>query len=316
MTAEAGLRARVLAAVRRQWPRSMGVLLWGNPASAATGPGHPDIGGVVRARPIALEIKKARGKPTPLQILRLQDLRDAGCYAWIIRSPYDALEAVYWVVKGWTRPLSSEPLDLNAWLTGSPPRVEAEPFEPAAEAAPPESVPENFVDNSETAAPGQAVFDYKLAPDMWDTPEHQEAAAKALGHESAEARRQAEAPREPALAHSGDQAGYDEHDIPSPQTMRELLALQADLRTVGDRVTLVYERVDHFMAVLVALDNKLNRLLQMVDDDPSNGEVVGVEITEEVLQQPAVAPKTRRTHKPKPEAPGQQAVPETGDIPF
>src|SRR5215831_6990584 len=181
----------------------MGVLLWGNPASVTTGPGHPDIGGVVRSRPIALEIKKAKGKPTPLQELRLRDLRDVGCYAWIIRSPAEACEAVYWVAKGWTRPLSSEPLDLNAWLTGSPPKQEAEPFEPAALGAPPSPEHER----------AEGDFNLTADPSTWDTPEHQEAAAHVLGYESAEQRQrvapglyQVEEPREPALAHSGDPA--------------------------------------------------------------------------------------------------------------
>ena len=77
----------------------------------------------------------------------------------------------------------------------------------------------------------------------------------------------------------------------------------ADLRTVGDRVTLVYERVDHFMAVLVALDNKLQRLLQMVDEDPANGEVVAIDIAQQVLEQEPVAPeppKRRSRKRPDP----------------
>jgi len=62
VTTEAALRARILAAVRQKWPRRTGVLLFGRPASAATGAGHPDLSGVVRSRPIALEIKKAKAK--------------------------------------------------------------------------------------------------------------------------------------------------------------------------------------------------------------------------------------------------------------
>jgi hypothetical protein len=133
---------------------------------------------------------------------------------------------------------------------------------------------------------------------------------------------QADEPREPALPHQGDPTpGMELAMLEGLVTMMENHI--ADLRTVGDRVTLVYERVDHFMAVLVALDNKLNRLLQMVDDDPSNGEVVGVEITEEVLQQQPVAaePKPKRRsgkvklQEPAPEAPGQQTAPRTDDIP-
>jgi len=284
------------------------VLLRGNPASAATGPGHPDIDGVVRSRPIALEIKKARGKPTPLQILRLKDLRDAGCYAWIVRSPAEACDAVYWVAKGWTRPLSNEPLDLNAWLMGSPPKEEAPPFEPAAVEPPALGSPPS---PEHERAEGDFNFGPLTSP---YTEEHAEAAAHVLGFESAAQRAevdrprvpeglyQVEAPREPALAHSGDPApGMELAMLEGLVTMMENHI--ADLRTVGDRVTLVYERVDHFLAVLVAVDQKLNRLLQMVDDDPTNGEVVGVEITEQVLEQQPVAPTpAKRTRRKKAEA--------------
>lgn len=245
MTAEAGLRARVLFAVRQQWPRSAGVLLRGNPASAATGPGHPDIDGVVRSRPIALELKKARGKPTPLQILRLRDLRNAGCYAWIVRSPYEACEAVYWVAKGWTRPLSNEPLDLNAWLTGDPPKTEAAPYQP----------------------------NMTVAPETWDTPAHQEAAAQVLGYESAEERNQ-------ALTSTGRQPTVEEMTAvvkDQPQTFNvdssigiigALAKLDADIRAVGDRVTILWERQEMFLAVLQGIDHKVSVILGMIQEDP------------------------------------------------
>ena len=216
----------MLAAVRTQWPRRTGVLLRGNPASASTGPGHPDIDGVVRSRAIALEIKKARGKPTPLQALRIRDLRDVGCYAWIVRSPSEACLAVYWVAKGWTRPLSNEPLDLNDWLMGEPPKMEAEPY----------------------ISPGAEIHDE--TPPVPDdlgayTPEHKEAAARVMGYESA--------------------AQRDEVD---PPVAKSYAQLDKDIRTVGDRVTMVWERQEMFLAVLQALDAKVSTILGMIEEDP------------------------------------------------
>ena len=113
------------------WSRRLGVLLFGRPASATTGPGHPDLFGIARGRFLALEIKKARAKPTDLQIERLKDLRDCGAYAWIVRTEEQACYAVYWAVKGWTRPMSNEPMDLSDWLLGD----DAKP-QPATEFAP------------------------------------------------------------------------------------------------------------------------------------------------------------------------------------
>jgi hypothetical protein len=218
------------------------VLLRGNPASAATGPGHPDIDGVVRSRPIALEIKKARGKPTPLQVLRLCDLRNAGCYAWIVRSPEEACDAVYWVAKGWTRPLSNEPLDLNAWLQSEPPKVEAPPFEPHAQSV------DDLQDARDASLLGadapEPAFNMSVAPEVWDTPEHQEAAAHVMGYASAAQREEVD-PKQHSFSR-----------------------LDKDLRAVGDRVTLVYERVDTFMAVLYGIDHKISQILGMIMEDP------------------------------------------------
>lgn len=288
MTAEAGLRNRVLQAVRQQWPRRTGVLLRGNPASAATGPGHPDIDGVVRSRPIALEIKKAKGKPTPIQVLRLQDLRDAGCYAWIVRSPFEACEAVYWVAKGWTRPLSNEPLDLNAWLMNDPPKVEAEPFEPAAVDT--EGVPYDK-DLLRPSIP--------MPTEQWDTPEHQEAAAQVLGFDSAEQRTVVEEKDKViGLAYTLDKI--------SENTRR----LDTDLRAVGDRVTLIYERIDTYTAVLYGIDHKLSQILGMIMEDPGPGEDTSETLfevptngtVEAAETTPAVPPKRKRRSRAEMEA--------------
>lgn len=307
MTTEAALRARILAAVRQKWPRRTGVLLFGRPASAATGAGHPDLSGVVRARPIALEIKKAKAKPTPRQVARIQDLRTVGCYAWIVRSPYEACDAVYWTAKGWTRPLSNEPLDLADWLMGDPAKEPAAEFtlrpenDPAVQAVKRAETPPPVLPEPEPlpALPEQDLqFNMTVEPETWDTPEHQDTAARVLGFEDAEHRRDVE-----------DAA--------------EWRGLRADLRTVGDRVTLVYERVDQFLAVLFGVDQKLNRLLALVEEDPEPEvtlppEMAAVEVVgNDTNGQDTPKPKRTRTRKPKEFTVVPPSEPEPiPDIPF
>lgn len=241
MTAEADLRARILHAIRAMWPRKLGIIVFGRPASATTGPGHPDLFGIVRGRFLALEVKKAKGKPTDLQAQRLRELRECGAYAWIVRNPEEACHAVYWTAKGWTRPMSSEPLDLGDWLLGE----EAKP-EPAVE----------FTTGSTEPDPP---FNLTVAPEVWDTPEHQEAAAKVMGFESAEHR---------------NYTAIENQERAAIRAEDDLVRLDKDLRDVGDRVTLVWEQLQTYTAVLSGMHAMLERLMAMVDDEvvPENAE--------------------------------------------
>jgi len=310
------------------WPRRLGVLLFGRPASATTGPGHPDLFGIARGQFLALEIKKARAKATDLQIQRLRDLRDCGAYAWIVRTEEQACYAVYWAVKGWTRPLSNEPLDLSDWLLGddakpqpaqafAPNAQEPIPFEPGGGRArgeddtfavpvPPQPEAELF-DLGEVEITPPVLASEEVFP-----PEGERYGETAgMTHESVLQDLDA---RDDTLNgafpedNNPEDIGHEatEPDIRKVDSAYELegaitLAnLQADLRTVGDRVTLVYERVDHFLAVLVAVDQKLNRLLALVEEEPSNGEVVEVEVPE----------KPKRTRRKKTEAPAPEPEPE------
>src|SRR5262249_52906308 len=119
MPAEAGLRARILAAIRRDYPQSTsGVVIYGRPASGTTGPGHPDLFGVALSRFFALEIKTADGKPTPLQLDRIRLLRRAGGYVWIVRNELAALKAVFYVKRGGTNPMPDDAIDFDEWLKG------------------------------------------------------------------------------------------------------------------------------------------------------------------------------------------------------
>ena len=262
----------------------MGVSLWGRPASAASGPGHPDLGGVVRSRPIALEIKKAKGKPTPLQAQRIRDLRDCGAYAWVVRTVPEALEAVYWTAKGFTRPMSNEPLDLSSWLSTEPARVEAAPFAPAAVEAPAAPEPE-AAEHAFNFAPLSSPY----------TEEHHRAVQSALGHtheptiqEEADRDYETQLRSEALLGHGGDAPGIELAMLEGLVTMVENMA--ADQRTVGDRVTLVWEMMGQYTAVLQALDLKLGKLLEMVSDE----EVA--EAVEEIVEV-VEAPKPKRQRK-------------------
>jgi hypothetical protein len=72
-TPEAGLRERILAAIRQDYPpRRSGVLVFGRPASSASGAGHPDLFGVALGRFFGLEIKMPGAKPTDLQVARIR----------------------------------------------------------------------------------------------------------------------------------------------------------------------------------------------------------------------------------------------------
>jgi len=310
MTAEAELRARILGAVRKMWPRRLGVLLFGRPASASTGPGHPDLFGIARGRFMALEIKKARAKPTDLQVQRLKDLRACGAYAWIVRTEEQACYAVYWTVKGWTRPLPNEPIDLSDWLLG-----ESAAPAPAQEFAPSAIEPMPFEPGGGRVVDAADEFQIPVPPqkeaDLFET----EAEPFDLSEDSVPG---------PIAEHEVEtDAGIRviESDESVHQALLEGLVtmvenMDKDLRTVGDRVTLVFERLDAHTAVLSAVHGMLSKLMQMVADEPDNGQVVGVDVPE----QSAPAAPTKRTRRKKVEPPAPEPAPagpsDLDDIPF
>jgi hypothetical protein len=118
VTAEARLRGDILKRIHEDYPRSKRqVLVFGRPAGASTGPGHPDLFGVACGHFLALEIKYGtKTKPTPLQVQHIQDLRMAGAYAWVVRSTLDATRAVYQAKIGGRVPDTTDPIDFDDWF--------------------------------------------------------------------------------------------------------------------------------------------------------------------------------------------------------
>lgn len=279
MTAEADLRARILKAVRQMWPRRLGVLLFGRPASATTGPGHPDLFGIARGRFLALEIKKARAKPQPIQEQRLRELRDCGAYAWIVRTEEQACYAVYWTVKGWTRPMSDQPLDLSDWLLGE----EAKPA-PAAEFAPNAQEPMPFEPGGGRATDPEDTFKTPVPPQV-PSPLFETEATPFDEVEIA------------AGAPEGANLDDEPEELTAPRwgsLKEDMLRLDKDVRTVGDRVTLIYEKLDTYTAVLHGLHEMMTRLMAMVSDEEPPQEA-----TPPVPEPTPIAPRQRRSRKKK-----------------
>lgn len=283
-TAEAALRAGILRAIRQRYTRRQGVIVFGRPASAATGPGHPDLFGVVRGFFMALEIKTRTGKPTPLQVQRIQELREAGAYAWVVRSPAQALSALAHILEGGRAPMSNEPIDLNDWLNSAP-LTETEQgaaqavasvtdadvdaaqakFDAAAEVgtddllatfpaaltAPVDNgtvdyTPEPLPDFESVEQPAPEVSrEEKLqsldardeALDSAYTAEHREAAASALGFDSA--------------------------------AQRMLVETNANVKAVGDRVTLVFESINRLETDVAAFGKMFRALLKALEVEES-----------------------------------------------
>jgi len=62
---------------RKRWGGGMGVA------------GDPDIDACIRGRSVQLEVKRAGEKPTPLQLKRLDEWRQAGAIAAVVTSVED-----------------------------------------------------------------------------------------------------------------------------------------------------------------------------------------------------------------------------------
>lgn len=252
-TAEAGLRRRVMDAVHRHWSRQTGVLLFGRPASATTGPGHPDLLAVCRGRFLGMELKKIGGRITPIQRRRIMDLREAGAHAWVVRSVPQALFAIAWTLEEGRVPMADEPLDINDWLTSA--------NGTASEPAPADDVP---------------VEAMKAAVQEAQTrlPTIQEAVAV-----SAQWR---------AEGAQLEQTGFD----------TDLDRLRNDVRAVGDRVTLLYERFESVIAGTATNVIALERLLELVDPDWPGSIAAFVQARAE-----REAEKLHAPAEPEPEAP-------------
>ena len=190
---------------------------------------------------------------------------------------------------------------------GDPPKEEAPPFEPNAQSSP-ETDSEGVPYAPELLRPSlpnpshEQVLQDLDARDALLSDEHREAAAHALGFESAEQR--------------------DEVDPPYgtiKKLEKDILRLEGITRTVGDRVTLIYEKLDVYTAVLYGIDRKLSELLAMVAEDP------GIEVETELtllngadptpVPEPEPPKRRHRRSKKEIEAEAQAQAPEP-EAPF
>ena len=56
--------------------------------------GTPDIIACIGGRFVALEVKTIKGQPSPIQVVQMQRIRDAGGIAEVVRSVEDVLHLV------------------------------------------------------------------------------------------------------------------------------------------------------------------------------------------------------------------------------
>lgn len=99
MSIESGLRQRIRSRLRSEFA-PLGGRVYGQPADAYTGAGRTDLYVLFRGRYVGLEIKTESGKATVQQLLSITDIRKAGCHAWIVRSPQQAVAAVWAAQRG------------------------------------------------------------------------------------------------------------------------------------------------------------------------------------------------------------------------
>lgn len=266
-TPEARLRAAVLKRIREDYPPSKRqVLVFGRPANASTGPGHPDLFGIALGHFLALEIKLPKVHPAPLQIERIADLRRAGAYAWVVRSTLAASKAVYQAKLGGRVPTPEEPIDFDDWFKSiaSAPSEEPKPESPFAATAtkgddiPLSDDPNDFPPTTdEPAAEMLAEMLTEIVPDERLTPRPVEPSPEALVEmpevNNAGARRGRYADKVRPIAHVTDD-----------DVMAAIVVLSDLIKAVGDRTTEVYEGVNRVETLLRSRHNLLADLAQEV----------------------------------------------------
>jgi hypothetical protein len=267
VTAEATLREAVLKRIREDYPRrTSGVLVFGRPASGATGPGHPDLFGVVVGRFIALEIKVLKSKPTDLQVQRIKDLRQAGAYAWIVRTPLEATRAVYQAKLGVHRVMPDDAIDFDDWFK------EIISTTPSATTGTPIDSTPMSTSIADQAAPSTEA-------DAVSLDEATDLAAEAAAQPTVEAERPRRGRRpkvDPRVA-KGEAEVAALEELPSfdlGPTADDLAQAEPDpdasslievMKTIGDRVTMVFEAITRMEIRLDKLQADFNTLLE--DED-------------------------------------------------
>lgn len=89
VTSERALRTRVIKALRGR-----GCVVYSQVAGLGGLAGRPDLVACVQGRFVALELKRPGGRPTPLQLRRLDEVRAAGGIAAVVHSVEDALRTI------------------------------------------------------------------------------------------------------------------------------------------------------------------------------------------------------------------------------
>lgn len=270
--AEARLRQRIRSALRAA---AKHIVVWGMPASAFTGPGRADLFGVAYGRPFNYEIKTATGRTTPIQEIVLRECRQAGSFAWVVRSPEQALRGLAWLRDhGERTPMPDEPLDIEDWFKGlDEPTNVVQTDAPRLDEQAPEPEPESV----------EPQFNFEPLSSPY-TEEHHHAVEVVTGK---------------ILPPEGNNANLDEQDgaellVTAMTQMTDVMRkISDDLRTVGDRVTMVYEQVNRQETGMFLINQRLDRLFALVNDEdiPEVDELPAPPAIEDPTP---IAPKTRR----------------------
>lgn len=280
MGPEAGLRARVLRAIRHLH----GSQCWGWPASAFTGSGHPDLFGCYRGSFFGLELKTRTGRATQRQKLALIGIRKAGGYAWIVRTVEQALIAMAYIECGAHPPMPDQPLDIDDFFAS----LDAPAPEPAPAAASEPDMTWDFPPAQQ--APETGVLDAveEIAPTHEEVLTDLDARSEALNGRD--------------YARIEDQERAEIHGDPNSdvEAFKALVfKIDADVRAAGDRTTMVYEELHSLRIELTvtrnivqALERATRQLIALISDGEELPEVP-------VMPEPEAAPEPpkRRTRR-------------------
>jgi hypothetical protein len=235
--AEARLRQRIRAALRAAHQH---IVVWGMPASAFTGPGRADLFGAAYGRPFNLEVKTATGRTTPVQEIVLRECREAGSYAWVVRSPDQALRGLAWLRDHGERPpMPEEPLDIDDWF-----KALDEPIN--VEQAAPEPAPEPVTDHEFNFEPLSSPF----------TEAHHHAVEVVMN-----------GPTTPQAVPVQTQDGGELLVTAMTQMTDVMRQIKDDLRTVGDRISMVFEQINRLEQGEYLVNQRLDRLFALVNDE-------------------------------------------------
>jgi|SRR5262245_11485942 len=321
MGPEAGLRARIRNAIRH----TPGTVVWGWPASAFSGAGHPDLFGLTWGRFWGLEVKTSTGRPTQRQLLALRAIRRAGGYAWIVRTVQQATKAMAYIQEGKHPPMATDPFDVDDFfksLDEQTPGVAGSPADIAAN----EALADVLLPDGEPE--GEDVFaslDEPLSIQAEATAD-QDAFDLATGTATREEKLQALDERDDALnakleeAYNGRkptvsdivaarEAGVfeaetsDEEDLVKALNMIAQFSekLDKDVRAVGDRLTTVFEEINSLRLemnvtrnIAQAQEKATRQLISLINED--DAELPEVPIMPEPEPTP-IAPARRSSRR-------------------